>query len=113
MVDQCLRCGEILLNLVGSILGEPSALHDSLVSELMLRFGEDFGKIEANELKLEQSRIKISDILRDADLFSVNARKRGLMFEVEIPSPLYDGLVIGDSLRINQVLSNGRSPHSM
>ncbi|KAM0753703.1 hypothetical protein T439DRAFT_322591 [Meredithblackwellia eburnea MCA 4105] len=89
LVDQCLRCGEILLNLVGTIL--------------------DLGKIEANELKLERAPITLSDIIKDARLFSFNAQKVKVTFHEDIDPNLYHGPLIGDRLRLQQVLGNGLS----
>ncbi|KAL8292963.1 hypothetical protein RQP46_000657 [Phenoliferia psychrophenolica] len=89
LVEQCLRCGEILLDLVGSIL--------------------DFGKIESGQLKLEKAPLRIADLLRDANLFSFNARKRGLTFEQVNVNPLYEGELLGDRLRFSQILANALS----
>ncbi|GAA6021701.1 hypothetical protein JCM10207_008548 [Rhodosporidiobolus poonsookiae] len=88
LVDKAVRSGEILLDLVGAVL--------------------DVRKVEAGELVLEASPLRIDDVLLDARLFSVIAQKKGLAF-VEDIGPFYEGVLLGDRLRLRQVLANALS----
>lgn len=56
LVSQALRSGEILLELVGMVL--------------------DLRKVESGELKLERMPFTLNDVMEDAKLFSVIARKK-------------------------------------
>ncbi|KAG9011622.1 hypothetical protein FRB93_002683 [Tulasnella sp. JGI-2019a] len=86
LVEKCLQSGEILLELVGMVL--------------------DMGKVEAGKLELEQHPFRLSEVLADAELFTLAAQKKGLDFIQDIPSSLFAGQLIGDRLRLRQVLSN-------
>lgn len=48
-------------------------------------------------------------MLQDANLFSFNARKQGITFAQEIEGVLYDGYLLGDRLRIQQIIGNALS----
>ncbi|MCP4020222.1 MAG: response regulator [Desulfobacteraceae bacterium] len=66
----------------------------------------DFSKIEAGQLQLEFAPFKISDILvRIGDIFASQAveKKIELLIDIEPGTPL---AVIGDSLRLQQVITN-------
>ncbi len=56
LVSQALRSGEILLELVGMVL--------------------DLRKVESGELKLERAPFTLADVLEDAKLFAVIAKKK-------------------------------------
>ncbi|MCG7960821.1 MAG: ATP-binding protein, partial [Candidatus Thiodiazotropha taylori] len=66
----------------------------------------DFSKIEAGKLQIEQSEFKLDSILENlSSLISIKAEQKGLEFifkqDLRIPQKL-----IGDPLRIGQVLIN-------
>ncbi|MBL8629982.1 MAG: response regulator [Rhodospirillaceae bacterium] len=80
------RSGQSLLGLVNDIL--------------------DFSKIAAGRLELEQQPFLIDDVLRDVcSLFTGAASKKGLSIVLKLPES-YHNAVLGDELRIRQVLSN-------
>ena len=56
LVSQALRSGEILLELVGMVL--------------------DLRKVESGELKLERAPFTLTDVLDDAELFAIIAKKK-------------------------------------
>lgn len=64
------------------------------------------GKVEAGKLELEQAPFQLTEVLLDADLFALAAKKKGLVFVHDLPKSLYDGHLIGDRLRLRQVLAN-------
>jgi PAS domain S-box-containing protein len=79
----------------------------ALVSDVL-----DFSKIEARKLDLEQRPFKLADTLAEVErLFRTQLRRQGLDFEIrdnsdkltEFPA---DGVVVGDALRLQQVLVN-------
>ncbi|KAG9038817.1 hypothetical protein FRB95_014366 [Tulasnella sp. JGI-2019a] len=86
LVEKCLHSGEILLELVGMVL--------------------DMGKVEAGKLELEQNLFRLSDVLADAELFVLAAQKKGLKFIPDVFPSLYASELIGDRLRLRQVLAN-------
>lgn len=61
--------------------------------------------MEAGKLELEQALFKLAEVLLDADLFALAAKKKGVAFVRDILD-LYDGQLIGDQLRLRQVLAN-------
>jgi PAS domain S-box-containing protein len=72
----------------------------------------DFSKIEAGKLVLEQAPFNFADTLREVErLFRTEVRKKSLEFNVadhtgehaEFPD---DGIIVGDALRLKQVLIN-------
>jgi len=86
MVDTLERSGEILLRLIDDIL--------------------DFSKLDAGEMTVWAEPFRLKDIIDDVSALSgVSARNKGLDLIVNIDSDLPDGL-IGDSDRINQILTN-------
>ncbi|GAA6006577.1 uncharacterized protein JCM10292_005995 [Rhodotorula paludigena] len=85
LVEKAVRSGEILLDLVGAVL--------------------DVRKVETGELTLEAAPFSLADALMDARLFSVIAQKKGLEF-VEDFGETYEGTLLGDRLRLRQVLVN-------
>ncbi|KAG9038818.1 hypothetical protein FRB95_014367 [Tulasnella sp. JGI-2019a] len=86
LVEKCLHSGEILSELVGMVL--------------------DIGKVEAGKLELEQNPFRLSEILADSELFALAAQKKGLEFIPDISPSLFAGELIGDRLRLRQVLAN-------
>ncbi|GAA5858880.1 hypothetical protein JCM8547_007140 [Rhodosporidiobolus lusitaniae] len=88
LVEKALQSGENLLDLVGTVL--------------------DVRKVETGELILESAPFHLSDALSDARLFAVSAQKKGLKF-VEDVQPFYEGTVLGDRLRLRQILANALS----
>jgi signal transduction histidine kinase/CheY-like chemotaxis protein/HPt (histidine-containing phosphotransfer) domain-containing protein len=66
----------------------------------------DFSKIEAGKLLLEEVPFDLGDTLRHMnDLFAKRAEEKGLLLEFQIP-PTLQRLLIGDPLRLGQVLTN-------
>ena len=66
----------------------------------------DFSKIEAGQMRLEPSPFVLDSLLgRVADLLSASARQRGIELRVA-PPPDIVGRLLGDDLRIKQVLIN-------
>ncbi|AEG00807.1 Hpt sensor hybrid histidine kinase [Methylomonas methanica MC09] len=66
----------------------------------------DFSKIEAGHLKLEALPFRIEEALRHSvDLFAARIQEKGLELSVDI-APDTPGEVIGDPLRLAQVLNN-------
>ncbi|GAA5859356.1 hypothetical protein JCM1840_004577 [Sporobolomyces johnsonii] len=88
LVKKALRSGEILLELVGAVL--------------------DVRKVETGELRLESAPFSLSEAVADARLFSVAAQKKGIAF-VEDIGEYYEGPLLGDRLRLRQVLANALS----
>jgi len=72
----------------------------------------DFSKIEAGKLTLERRPFKLSDTLAEVErLFRTELRKRNLKLTIDdatLGHPSYpaDGIVMGDALRLQQVLAN-------
>jgi PAS domain S-box-containing protein len=79
----------------------------TLVSDVL-----DFSKIEAGKLTLERRPFKLSDTLAEVErLFRTEVRKRNLELKIDdttLEHPDYpaDGIVMGDALRLQQVLVN-------
>jgi len=65
----------------------------------------DFSKIEAGQLELEDQVFGLAEVLKHIDnLLGASARQKGLTFHTDAP-PLR-GRLVGDSLRLEQVLIN-------
>ncbi|TKA52049.1 hypothetical protein B0A53_04709 [Rhodotorula sp. CCFEE 5036] len=88
LVQQAVRSAETLLELIGAVL--------------------DLRKVEENALSLETGPFLIAEALNDARLFSVIAQKKGLEFGEDV-QPFYQGTLLGDRLRLRQILANGLS----
>lgn len=88
LVQQAVRSADTLLELIGAVL--------------------DLRKVEENALALEMGPFLVEDALNDARLFSVIAQKKGLEF-VEDVRPFYPGTLLGDRLRLRQILANALS----
>ncbi len=66
----------------------------------------DFSKVEAGELRMEKTEFSLSQILNDlANMTGIKIQQKGLELIYDIPIKLPETL-IGDPLRINQVLIN-------
>lgn len=66
----------------------------------------DFSKIEAGHLELETIAFRLGEVLSDIDdMFSPQAVERGIGLEIE-PPPARIGGLLGDPLRLRQVLMN-------
>ena len=79
----------------------------TLVSDVL-----DFSKIEAGKLELEERPFLLTDLLREVErLFRTDMRRKGLKLQVfntaaQHPSYPESGALLGDSLRLHQVLVN-------
>ena len=63
------------------------------------------GKVEAGKLELEDRPFRLAQVVKDAQLFSLSATKKGLIFREEV-SFTYTDELIGDMPRLRQVLTN-------
>jgi PAS domain S-box-containing protein len=66
----------------------------------------DFSKIEAGKLEIESSEFSLEDVLDNlSDLFTAQAHQKGLNMRFSIDKDV-PGMIIGDPLRLGQVLVN-------
>ena len=66
----------------------------------------DFSKIEAGKMEIESKNFILADMLDNlADLFSSRAQEKNLEFAIKVDPEISDSLM-GDSFRIQQILSN-------
>ncbi|TAN50688.1 MAG: response regulator [Methylococcaceae bacterium] len=66
----------------------------------------DFSKVEAGEMKLESAEFRLADLVGAAtDLIKPRLAEKGLSLRVEVAQEL-SGTLLGDALRIRQVLVN-------
>ncbi|MCP5163311.1 MAG: response regulator [Hahellaceae bacterium] len=66
----------------------------------------DFSKIEAGKLRLEASPFTLQELLEEmSSVISFKAYEKGVRFLVEL-SPNIPPILIGDSMRLNQILIN-------
>ncbi len=66
----------------------------------------DFSKVEAGELKIERIEFKLSDVLENLlDIVGIKVQQKGLEFIYEI-DPMIPDILLGDPLRLGQVLIN-------
>lgn len=66
----------------------------------------DFSKIEANKLTIEQIPFDLDEVLSTlADMFAYNAYDKDLEFIINLPANI-PTMLVGDPLRLNQVLVN-------
>ncbi|MDH5297577.1 MAG: response regulator [Desulfobulbaceae bacterium] len=85
-LEKVLRAGKQLLHLINDIL--------------------DFSKIEAGKLTIEQGAFSLEELVSDvANVISPQVQAKPVEFLIDLPSSLPAGL-IGDSLRLGQVLNN-------
>ncbi|MBS1196379.1 MAG: multi-sensor hybrid histidine kinase [Proteobacteria bacterium] len=66
----------------------------------------DYSKVEAGRLELEQRPLRLDNLLRNIGyLFSAEAARKGLLLKLDL-APEVPHLVVGDELRLSQVLGN-------
>lgn len=66
----------------------------------------DFSKVEAGELKIESIAFQLSDVLENlTDIVGIKVQQKGLEFIYDI-DPKIPNLLIGDPLRLGQILIN-------
>lgn len=82
-------------------------IHGSSVSLLdILNDILDFSKMEAGKLGIEQAEFNLNNVLDNLhNLFALSAEEKRLDFKVEVAPDVPFGLV-GDALRLQQILSN-------
>ena len=86
------------------LIGRMRAAGHSLL--LLLNDILDFSKIEAGQLQLEARPFALEPLLDHlASLLGASARAKGLRFAIDA-APLPDGALVGDPLRLEQVLTN-------
>lgn len=67
----------------------------------------DISKIEADRLNLEQKPFQLGTIFENlASMISLKVSEKGLGFEIDLPTDLAHQSLIGDPLRLGQVLLN-------
>ncbi|MGJ5814195.1 response regulator [Paludibaculum fermentans] len=65
----------------------------------------DLAKVESGKMRLQAAPFRVADICREvARLFRAKAMNKGISLDVEIPARL--PLLIGDALRIRQIVAN-------
>lgn len=66
----------------------------------------DFSKIEAGKLEMEHEKFNLGDVMQQVvDLTSTKAHEKGLEFLVLVP-PDTQACLVGDQIRLTQILSN-------
>ena len=66
----------------------------------------DFSKLDSNAIKMEYASFNLDDLLNNLhNLFSVTARQKNIKFILDI-DPLIHRELMGDALRLQQVLTN-------
>lgn len=66
----------------------------------------DFSKIEANQLMIEKEPINLREIIERVSLqFAERAESKGIELRLDL-TPDFDGLYLGDELRVKQILNN-------
>jgi len=66
----------------------------------------DIARIEAGAVKLDSAPFQFGDLVRDlAEPFGLEAERKGLTFNVTV-APCADGWLLGDRLRIRQIIAN-------
>lgn len=84
--DTIISCGDSLVNVINDIL--------------------DFSKIESGKMEMEQEDFDLRQCIEEVmDIFSQNAAKRELELVYQI-DPALPQQIVGDSLRLKQVLTN-------
>lgn len=64
------------------------------------------GKIEANELHVEHIPFLLAEVIDDASLFSIASRQKNVEFKTEISPGVNDLTLLGDRIRVRQVITN-------
>jgi PAS domain S-box-containing protein len=73
----------------------------SLVNDIL-----DFSKIEANKIQFEHVGMEVREIVENLlNLFSFKAQDKGIILNAEF-DPLLPDYVLGDPVRLNQILNN-------
>lgn len=73
----------------------------SLINDIL-----DYSKIEAGKMELDEDDFSIRDLMDEViKLFSISARQKGIELRVTV-DPRIPELVVGDMIRLRQVLSN-------
>ena len=86
------------------LIGRMRAAGRSLL--LLLNDILDFSKIEAGQLQLEARPFVLAPLLEQLDsLLGSTARTKGLRFAIDA-APMPDGALVGDPLRLEQILTN-------
>ncbi len=66
----------------------------------------DYSKVEAGRLELDQTELSLNDLLENvADLFNIRAEEKGIELVLDVAPDIPEHL-IGDPLRIGQVMNN-------
>lgn len=86
LVLSSLKTALLLLDLVGTVL--------------------DLGKVEAGKLEIERTPFLLLDAISDSSLFRLPAQSKGITFVEEVDPACYTGLLLGDQLRLRQVIAN-------
>ncbi|KAK4050857.1 hypothetical protein OIV83_003279 [Microbotryomycetes sp. JL201] len=89
LVSKCLRLGEIQLELVNAVL--------------------DLRKLEQNEMTIESESFELEQLIADARLYSLAAQQKGLTYTDVMEEGIYEATLLGDRLRLRQVLANALS----
>jgi two-component system sensor histidine kinase/response regulator len=89
-----------LRNYLNKIQSSSKALL-SIINDIL-----DYSKVEAGRLELDQTELRLDDLLENvADLFNVRAEEKGVELVLDI-APDVPERMIGDPLRLGQVMSN-------
>ncbi|KAK4050714.1 hypothetical protein OIO90_004936 [Microbotryomycetes sp. JL221] len=89
LVSNCMRLGEVQLELVNAVL--------------------DLRKLEQQEMLLELESFELEQLIADARLYSLAAQQKGLTYTDEMEEGVYEATLLGDRLRLRQVLANALS----
>lgn len=108
LVDKAMRSGENLLDLVGMVLVSLGCYSMRLSMPAYPPCPQDVRKIEVGELSIEEAPFELEQAIADARLFSIHAHRKNLNF-VEDVGRFYEATVLGDRLRLRQILSNALS----
>ncbi|MES2952259.1 MAG: response regulator [Pseudomonadota bacterium] len=88
------------LDLVSKIRNAGRSLH-SIINDIL-----DISKIEAGRLEIEHAQFRLGDVLENlASIMAANAGDKDLELTIS-PPPAIGGQLIGDALRLEQVLIN-------
>ena len=83
------------------VMKQSSTLLLSIINDIL-----DFSKIESGKLKLSEQIFNCHDLLHDSfDLLQLEAKSKGLRYKLKMNTELPETL-IGDSIRISQILVN-------
>jgi PAS domain S-box-containing protein len=85
---------------LGKILAASNALL-GLINDIL-----DYSKIEAGQLHIENASFSLADVIQNtANLFSVSVEEKNLKLLTELDPDLPE-ILVGDSLRLGQILNN-------